>query len=91
MSEIDLKPQFKQQLESTLQQLNARLAGQDLSTARREILARDGRRIEAALERIEQGRYGLCCDCGEEMEGEWLAADPATPFCEDCQEDRMAA
>lgn len=91
MSEIDLKAQLKQQLEQMLAQFNGQLEGQELTEARREIVTRDCRRIEAALVRMQHSRYGLCCDCGDEMDAGWLTADPAAPFCEDCQEDRMAA
>lgn len=42
------------------------------------------RKTEAALDRVAGGSYGACCRCGEEIEAERLAADPATPFCAEC-------
>lgn len=42
------------------------------------------RRIDAALVRIEQGSYGACVTCGEEIDAARLAAVPATPFCRGC-------
>jgi RNA polymerase-binding transcription factor DksA len=42
------------------------------------------RKIEAALARIEDGSYGICARCGEEIMPERLAAVPYTPFCRDC-------
>ena len=46
------------------------------------------RKIEAALVRLEQDSYGLCCDCGAELGAERLDADPATVFCASCAEER---
>lgn len=36
---------------------------------------------EAALKRLDEGEYGYCVSCGEAVEEERLALDPATPFC----------
>ncbi len=41
-------------------------------------------RIEAALRRIEEGDYGLCQSCGEEIAPKRLEVEPATPYCIDC-------
>ncbi len=49
------------------------------------------RKVEAALMRVQQGSYGLCCACGLAIGGQRLASDPATPFCMDCQTERDAA
>lgn len=48
---------------------------------RREIRRR---RIEAALERLEAGEYGLCGRCEEAIEPKRLAFDPAAPLCGAC-------
>ena len=40
--------------------------------------------IDKALQRIEQGRYGLCIECGEQISVERLAALPAVELCIDC-------
>jgi RNA polymerase-binding transcription factor DksA len=42
------------------------------------------RMIEAALDRIEAGTYGICVACGEEISEERLNVLPATPKCRDC-------
>ena len=44
-------------------------------------------RIEAALKRIEDGEYGYCLSCGEEIPAKRLEFDPATPVCVDCASD----
>lgn len=42
------------------------------------------RRIDAALQRIEDGEYGYCVTCGEKIAQKRLELDPATPNCIDC-------
>ena len=42
------------------------------------------RRIEAALQRIEEGEYGYCAKCGAEIAAERLDVVPFTPFCRSC-------
>ncbi|MBL70355.1 MAG: molecular chaperone DnaK [Rhodobiaceae bacterium] len=37
--------------------------------------------LDAALQRLDDGEYGHCVNCGEEIEANRLALDPATPFC----------
>ena len=41
-------------------------------------------RSDAALKRIEDGAYGYCASCGEEIEKKRLEMDPSTPVCVDC-------
>ena len=40
--------------------------------------------IQSALERIEQGVYGSCIDCGEEIDESRLRAVPEATSCVDC-------
>ena len=42
-------------------------------------------KIKEALERIEEGTYGICEDCGEEISTERLKARPVTTLCIDCK------
>lgn len=42
--------------------------------------------IEAALRRIEEGTYGECVDCGEDIPRARLDATPAAARCVPCQE-----
>lgn len=49
-----------------------------------ERLRTEIRKTEAALDRVAAGTYGECCRCGDEIEAQRLAADPATPFCAGC-------
>lgn len=42
--------------------------------------------IEAAQQRLDHGRYGICTACGLEITAERLEALPATPSCVSCAE-----
>jgi DnaK suppressor protein len=44
------------------------------------------RNVRAALDRIEEGTYGTCVDCEEEIGIKRLNALPWTPLCIRCQE-----
>lgn len=41
-------------------------------------------RIEQAFERLEEGEYGYCLSCGEEIAVKRLEIDPATSTCVSC-------
>jgi len=62
---------------------------------RRAVLARAGQnrtedpeaelnRIEAALRRIDEGRYGICDECGAAIGAQVLLENPASPLCTAC-------
>ena len=42
------------------------------------------RAIEAALERIAQGTYGVCAECGEDILPERLELVPHAALCRNC-------
>jgi DnaK suppressor protein len=48
-------------------------------------------RINEALERLEEGTYGRCFECGEEIEPRRLRALPFAVRCKDCEEAREVA
>lgn len=41
-------------------------------------------RIETALERLAEGEYGYCANCGEPIAPKRLEFDPTVPTCIDC-------
>jgi len=43
------------------------------------------KKIEEALERIEDGTFGVCEDCGEEIGIARLKARPVTTLCTECK------
>jgi RNA polymerase-binding transcription factor DksA len=40
--------------------------------------------VDAALDRLDKGTYGLCLRCGEPVGDDRLAAMPATRYCINC-------
>ena len=48
-------------------------------------------KIDAALRRLEEGTYGDCFECGEEISGARLRALPFAVRCKDCEEARENA
>lgn len=52
------------------------------ATARRR--AAERARVEAALRRLDEGEYGFCAVCGDEIAPARLEADPAAPLCAAC-------
>ncbi len=40
--------------------------------------------IDAALRRLEEGDYGTCTECGEDIPARRLAIDPTIASCIDC-------
>jgi len=81
---------FQVQIELALANMIEELNDKTTSVSRRDLLNRERRRYEAAMERIEQGRFGKCCACHDEIETPYLQAKPAAPFCEYCQEEKDA-
>lgn len=55
-------------------------------TSRRR--ASELRRIAAALSRIDEGEFGYCINCGDEIARRRLELDPAAPLCVDCASGR---
>lgn len=43
------------------------------------------RDIDAALEQLEQGEYGICARCGEEIAPKRLKVRPFSRYCVDCK------
>jgi DnaK suppressor protein len=54
------------------------------TTATARSLAASIREIDLALERFENGKYGVCEVCGGPIPGERLEALPATATCMNC-------
>ena len=46
------------------------------------------RKVVAALRRIEEGDYGYCLECDQEIDPRRLAFDPATTLCLQCAEEK---
>jgi DnaK suppressor protein len=48
-------------------------------------------KINEALSRLEEGTYGNCFECGEEISQQRLRALPFAVRCKDCEEAREVA
>ncbi len=49
---------------------------------------RDLARIRATFQRLDEGEYGYCLTCGDEIARKRLEIDPTTPVCIDCATNR---
>lgn len=67
---------------------NDALQQQAMALQMRARLQQRQRKLEAALARIAQGSFGLCCECQEPIAPARLDADLASVFCADCAEQR---
>jgi RNA polymerase-binding transcription factor DksA len=57
----------------------------------RELLLDRLRQISDALERLEEGKYGLCVECGRKIGTRRLKYDPAAALCLRCQQAAESA
>jgi DnaK suppressor protein len=69
------------------------VADQAVSSYQKELLFTQGTNghaqlslIRSALDRIDEGSYGECLQCGNAIGTKRLEALPWTPYCIDCQE-----
>lgn len=58
---------------------------QGMECRHRERLEKRLRQLTEAQDRLFEGHYGLCTDCGEIIGARRLAADPAIALCYACQ------
>lgn len=49
------------------------------------------KKIEEALQRLEDGTFGICEECGEEIPLKRLMARPVTTLCIGCKKEQEAA
>ncbi|HVX70743.1 MAG TPA: TraR/DksA family transcriptional regulator [Mycobacteriales bacterium] len=63
----------------------------DREEASFEVIAAQRERVSRALERLGEGRYGQCVDCGTSMPEERLEAKPDAERCVPCQQRHEAA
>ncbi|WP_029065506.1 TraR/DksA C4-type zinc finger protein [Labrenzia sp. DG1229] len=60
------------------------LQGQAMAQASERQRRADIQKISAALVRLDDGEYGSCVECGEEIAEKRLEVDPAAAFCIRC-------
>jgi DnaK suppressor protein len=59
---------------------------QDIDFALVQMQSQTMEKIAAALTRLEEGEYGMCRDCGQEIAEKRLRALPFATRCKGCQE-----
>lgn len=59
---------------------------EDIDFALVQMQSQTMEKITAALARLEEGEYGMCRDCEQEIAGKRLRALPFATRCKDCQE-----
>ena len=64
---------------------------EDIELALIQMKAETLNKINEALERLEEGRYGHCFECGDEIADARLRALPFAVRCKDCEEARENA
>jgi len=64
---------------------------EDIEFALIQMKAETLNKIAEALSRLEEGAYGYCFDCGEEISPKRLRALPFAVRCKDCEEAREVA
>ena len=90
--QTELAPQLRRRdgiaIEKTPDTLDeVRLAAErELATRNLERESKVLRDVRAALRRIQQGNFGTCLNCEEEIASKRLNALPWTPLCIACQE-----
>lgn len=58
-------------------------AGSTLSI--KEVLGERKKRIEKALKKIDEKKYGACESCGKQIEEKLLLIDPESELCKECK------
>jgi len=64
---------------------------EDIELALIQMKSETLQRISEALKRLEDGKYGFCFECGEEIAEQRLRALPFAVRCKDCEEAREVA
>jgi DnaK suppressor protein len=63
----------------------------DIELALLQMKAETLHKIDEALARLEDGTYGYCFECGEEISRQRLRALPFAVRCKECEEAREVA
>ncbi|MGE0665802.1 MAG: TraR/DksA family transcriptional regulator [Sphingomonadales bacterium] len=86
----DLEADLRQPLEADFEEQAIDLQDDETLAALEDAGRAEITRIKAALARIEDGSYGTCVTCGEEIAPARLAALPTAAQCAGCAEARAS-
>ncbi|MDP2153157.1 MAG: TraR/DksA C4-type zinc finger protein [Methylotenera sp.] len=80
----DAKPVLlDQSTQGRLSRMDA-IQQQEMNASLISRMHQEERKISAAINRVNDGTYGICCKCGENIDPNRLNSDPAAPFCSEC-------
>lgn len=68
--------------------VSASLQIEDVSISTMKVRNRMLRQIENSLQQLKEDRYGVCEECGEDIDERRLKVMPFASHCIDCQENR---
>ncbi|MDP2650639.1 MAG: TraR/DksA C4-type zinc finger protein [bacterium] len=51
-----------------------------------EVIRRHLRRVKSALSKMQSKTYGICENCGKEIEEKLLEIDPESRYCRECKQ-----
>lgn len=77
-----MEPYLREQLEKRREQLRHAIASPDAHVAH-PVFTNLLREVDAALQRIDRGTYGICEACNDTIERDRLISDPLVRFCID--------
>jgi len=85
-----LKGETKQLVETALDDGDWSIIdlSEDINFKRLETHRENLTKIDEALRKLQEGTYGICEDCGEEIPKERLEVMPFAILCRDCQEKK---
>ncbi len=72
-------------LEEHLAEVGSITLDREMDYSLEDVVGQELGAISGALERIEQGSFGLCASCGEPISDGRLAARPWASLCIDCK------
>ncbi len=82
--DMDLDPDdFPDEIDTASSEVSLQFTGR-LREREQGLLAK----IEAALQKIEEGEYGKCMNCGEDIGVKRLKARPVAELCIDCKSEQ---
>jgi len=80
----EIEADLRQPLDADFSEQAVDIADDEALEGVDDVLRAEAAQIRAALTRIENGTYGSCANCGEEIPAERLEAQPVATRCVKC-------
>jgi len=83
---------LRDEFTSTVNTIKEQTADRELDLSRVAMFEARLRQIDDAFDRLRQGSYGICVDCGQPIRDDRLRLVPDTPYCvKDAQREQARA